>query len=227
VPRPVEPTLVNDQVFDAIRDLIMRGELAAGTRLRLRHLAEQLGTSPMPVRDAILRLEQVGLVRRVAHRGAVVADLTVRELAHIYAARLIIESETTRAGSAVLSADDSVRMRAEHDRMIEAVHAGRLVEALEHDEALLTVLYTAGGNPVLLGIVHDLWQRCRPYKIANVRRSIETGDLTVWSFQGPLIDAASAHDVGTAVAVTHQSLTHSSDRLRGLLAAEAGQPGSN
>jgi DNA-binding GntR family transcriptional regulator len=224
VTRPVEPTLVTDQVFDSIRDSIMSGELAAGTRLRLRPLAAQLGTSPMPVRDAILRLEQIGLVRRLPHRGAVVADLTTRELADIYATRLVLEVEATRTGSGVLSEDDSARMRALHDRMIEAVHAGRLVDALDHDEALLTVLYTAGGNPVMLGIIHDLWRRCRPYKIANVQRSSEIGDLTVWAFQGPLIDAASVHDVDAATAVTHQSLISSSERLRSLLATEAAQP---
>lgn len=224
VPRPVEPTLVNDQVFDALRDLIMRGELAAGSRLRLRHLAAQLGTSAMPVRDAILRLEQVGLVRRVAHRGAIVADLSARELADIYAARVVLEVEATRAAGEMATADDTARMRAEHDKMIEAAHAGRLVDALDHDEALLTILYTAGGNPVILGIIHDLWRRCRLYKIANVRRSSEIGDLTVWSFQGRLIDAVSARDVEAAMTITHQSLISSSERLHSLLAAEAAQP---
>jgi DNA-binding GntR family transcriptional regulator len=218
VTRRVEPTLVTDQVFDSIRDSIMSGELAAGTRLRLRQLASQLGTSPMPVRDAILRLEQIGLVRRLPHRGAVVADLTLRELAHIYATRLVLEVEATRTGSEVLSAGDSARMRHEHDRMIEAVHAGRLVDALDHDEALSTILYAAGGNPVLLGIIHDLWRRCRPYKIANVQRSSDIGDLTVWSFQGPLVEAASVHDVTAAMEVTRQSLASSSERLHSLLA---------
>jgi DNA-binding GntR family transcriptional regulator len=154
----------------------------------------------------------------------VVADLTLRELAHIYATRLVLEVEATRTGNEVLSAGDGARMRAEHERMIEAVYAGRLVEALDHDEALLTVLYAAGGNPVLLGIVRDLWRRCGPYKIANVRRSSEIGDLTVWSFQGRLTDAASVHDVDAATALTHQSLISSTERLRSLLAAEAAQP---
>lgn len=203
---------------------VMSGELAAGTRLQLRPLAAELGTSSMPVRDAILRLEQIGLVRRLPHRGAVVADLTLRELAHIYGIRLVLEVEATRTGSSVLSSRDGARMRAEHRRMIEAVHAGRLIEALDRDEALLAILYTAGGNPVLFDIVRDLWRRCRHYKIANVRRSSEIGDLTVWSFQSRLIDAASVHDVDTATALTHQSLTDSTDRLRSLIAAEAAQP---
>jgi DNA-binding GntR family transcriptional regulator len=167
------------------------------------------------LRDAILRLEQIGLVRRLPHRGAVVADLTLRELAHIYATRLVLEVEATRTGNEVLSAGGGARMRADHERMIEAVYA---------DVAPLTIIYAAGGNRVLLGIVRDLWRRCRPYKIAHVRRSREIGDLTVWSFQGRLTDAASAHDVHAAVEVTHQSLISSTERLRSLLAAEAAQP---
>lgn len=219
-----EPALVTDRVFDSIRDSIMRGELAGGTRLRLRDLAAQLGTSPMPVRDAILRLEQVGLVRRLPHRGAVVANLTVRELLHIYAIRQVLEAEATRTGSAVLSAVDAARMHAAHDLMVRSVADGRLVDALDHDETLLTVLYAADGNLILVGMVHDLWRRCRQYKIANVQAGRETGDLGMWSFQGPLIEAAAAHDVEAAVDLTHRSLQNSTDRLHNLLAAEAVQP---
>lgn len=78
--------------------------------------------------------------------------------------------------------------------MIEAVYAGRLVQVVDYDVALLTILYAAGGNPVLLGIVRDLWRRCRPYKIH------------------------------AAVEVTHQSLISSTERPHSLIAAEAAQP---
>jgi len=63
-------------------------------------------------------------------------------------------------------------------------------QALDHDEALLTILYSAADNSVLLELIHVLWQRCRAYKIVGVRRALETSDLSIWSFQARLIDAA-------------------------------------
>ena len=75
----------------------------------------------MPVREAIGRLEQNGLVVRVPHRGAVVADLTPAELAHVYATRLVLEVEATRLGCAAVGPADVAAMRTAYDAMVAAV----------------------------------------------------------------------------------------------------------
>ena len=221
-----EPSLLTDRVYAAIREAIRSGEIAAGSRLRLRDLAAQLGTSPMPVREAIGRLEQNGLVVRVPHRGAVVADLTPAELAHVYDARLVLEVETTRLGCRAADPSDVARMRATYDQMSAAVTAGRVGLALDLDEELLSVLYAAGGNPVLLGLVQDLWQRCRAFKLlgAGAADSLRPGE-GAWSTQRRLLEAVEAGDVDAAVAVTRQSLESSQERIRAMLApGERQQP---
>ena len=121
----VEPALITDRVFTAIRDAIMAGEIAPGSRLRLRDLAAQLGTSPMPVREAIGRLEQNGLVVRVPHRGAVVVELTAEELLHVYDTRLLLECEAARAGSRLIGAAGVAQMRAAYAELTAAVAEGR------------------------------------------------------------------------------------------------------
>lgn len=214
-----EPSLLTDRVYGAIREAIRSGELAAGSRLRLRDLAAQLGTSPMPVREAIGRLEQNGLVIRIPHRGAVVADLTPLELAHVYDTRLLLEVEATRLGCLAVDAADLVQMRAADDQMRAAVVAGRAGEALDRDEELLSILYAAGGNPVLLGLVVDLWQRCRTFKLlgADAADSLRPEE-GAWSTQRRLFAAVEARDVDAAVAVTRESLDSSQRRIRALLA---------
>jgi len=214
-----EPSLLTDRVYSAIREGIRSGEFPAGARLRLRDLAAQLGTSPMPVREAIGRLEQNGLVVRVPHRGAVVADLTPVELAHVYATRLLLEVEATRLGCGAVGATDLAAMRTAYGRMVEAVSAGRVAEALDYDEELLTTLYTAGGNPVLVGLVEDLWQRCRAFKLLGADAADSFApEAGAWSTQRRLLEAAEAHDVGAAVAVTRESLESSQQRIRTMLA---------
>lgn len=213
VSRLEEPALLTDRVFSAIHGAIMSGELPAGARLRVRDLALQVGTSVMPVREAIRRLEEAGLAERVAHKGAVVKGLTLVELEHVYDVRILLEAEAAGLGGAAVAPDDCARMRQRCDEMARAVDDGRIVDALNQDEALLTVLYTAGGNPVLLDMVRGLWQRCRPYKILGARRAVESSDGTLWSFQPRLIEAAQDHDGHAAAAITRESLRSAKARI--------------
>ena len=217
-----EPALLTDRVYAAIRKAIRSGEIGAGERLRLRDLAARLGTSPMPVREAIGRLEQDGLVVRTPHRGAVVSDLTPAELAHVYATRLLLEVEATRLGCLAVTSADVARMRRAYDGIGAAVRAGRVGEALDRDEELLTVLYAAGGNPVLLGLVEDLWQRCRAFKLLGADAMGSAGpDEGAWGTQRRLLAAVEARDVDAAVAVTRESLESAQHRIRAMLAAPA------
>lgn len=103
--------LVADQVFEAIHDGIMSGELPAGHRLLIRDLAAELGTSVMPVREAIRRLEEAGLAEKVPYKGAVVKGLTLEELLHVYDVRRLLEVEAARLGAAVVSPREVEQMR--------------------------------------------------------------------------------------------------------------------
>lgn len=217
LPKLTERTLVSDQVFGAIHEAIMSGEIAAGSRLPIRDLADQLGTSPMPVRDALARLEQIGLAKRVPHKGTVVARLTPTELVAVYDTRLVLEREATRLGSERLTSAEADQMRAQHHLMLEAVGTRRRAEALDRDEALLTILYAASGNEVLVELIHALWRRCRAYKLFGVQGALSDADPSVWSSQGQLIEAAAAHDTAAAVAITEESLLSATTRIRGML----------
>jgi len=81
----------SQQVADQIRDAIVRGDLALGQRLVVRDLAQALGVSATPVREALSRLAAEGLVTGRPHAGIHVADPTDRELRDLFAARLCLE----------------------------------------------------------------------------------------------------------------------------------------
>src|SRR5688572_29060773 len=109
----------------------MSGELPAGARLRVRDLALQVGTSVMPVREAIRRLEEAGLAERVPHKGAVVRRLTLTELENIYDVRILLEAEAAGLGGAVVTPESCARMWQLCDDMTRAVEDGRTVDAHE------------------------------------------------------------------------------------------------
>lgn len=82
---------VAGRVTEWIRDAILTGELAPGHRITVEHLARSLGTSHIPVREALNRLEAESLVTSEAHRWTVVKDLSVAELADLYQLRRLVE----------------------------------------------------------------------------------------------------------------------------------------
>ena len=113
------------------------------------------------------------------------------------------------------------------DDIVRAVDDHRIVDALNHDEALLTILYAAAGNPVLLDMIRGLWQRCRPYKILGARRALESPDgSTLWTFQPRIVEAARGHDGAAAAAITRESLRSARARIEETLDGDLSRPGS-
>ncbi len=217
----VEPSAsLTDQVYAVLHEAITSGEYPAGYRLRIRDLAAEVGTSVMPVREAIRRLEEAGFAERVPHKGSVVKGQNLAELLHIYDTRRVLEIEAAQRGAARISEADAARMGAEFEQMRTAIAEGAVVPYLDHDEALLTVLYEAAGNPVLLNTIRTLWEHCRAYKIVGARATLDVpGDDSLWRFQEDLVKAAYAHDAAAAAAITNESLANATDRIKAQLVA--------
>jgi DNA-binding GntR family transcriptional regulator len=216
-----EPSLLADQVYAVIREAILNGEMPAGTRLRIRDLAAQVGTSVMPVREAIRRLEEAGLAERSPHKGAIVRGLTLAELVHVYDVRRLLEVEAARLGAKGITAEQTARMQAEYELMCIALAERRVIAYLDHDHALLTILYEAAGNPVLVQVIRGLWNQCRAYKIVGAQGSLDSaGSESLWSYQQRLVAAARDNDDVAAAAINEESLADATERIRSLLAAQ-------
>ena len=82
---------LRDVVFQTLRQAILRGELKPGERLMEIHLAQKLGVSRTPVREAIRKLELEGLVLMIPRKGAIVAEITVQDLEDVLEVRMALE----------------------------------------------------------------------------------------------------------------------------------------
>ena len=91
-------------IFDAIREAIIKGDLAQGEPLRQEDIARAFNVSRIPVREALLRLEQHGLITSERFKGAVVAGLTLEEATEIFAFRALLEPEIIRQAVPHMSA---------------------------------------------------------------------------------------------------------------------------
>lgn len=220
--RKIDPSSrVGDQVFDALLEAIVTGELPEGHRLRIRTLAEELGTSVMPVREALRRLEEVGVAEAEPYKGAVVKRFTAVELLNVYAVRRILEVEATRIGVRHIRNQELESVGHELRRLEAALAEQNAGEYLDRDEALLTIIYSAADNPVLVDSIHSLWLRCRSYKLVGARQEMGHDDVSALSrYQRELLDAALDRDVERAVAVTEASLDAAIERIRAAFAQE-------
>lgn len=205
---------VGDQAYDALHNAIVTGEYEAGRRLQIRDLAADLGISVMPVREAIKRLEEVGLVETQPYSGAVVKELSRDELLQIYAVRGLLEVEAARLGVLNLEASEIAHLKQLNDKLRDAIKRNDVIEYLNLDEEMLTIVYAASGNVVLMDHIRSLWDRCRFFKIMGARGELSEDIIAkLLEYQPALIEAVEAGDSAAAAQVTQASIESAMQRI--------------
>jgi DNA-binding GntR family transcriptional regulator len=121
-----------DQVVDALRLKILRGELAPGTPMREVQMAESLGISRNTVRDAVRALAREGLVSHTMHRGAIVTRLTERDVVDVFRVREEIETQAI-AASERASDEQLAGLRDTVDQLTRGANAGDWDEVVDAD----------------------------------------------------------------------------------------------
>jgi DNA-binding GntR family transcriptional regulator len=146
---------VVDQVYSAIRDRITGGSLQRGARIHQEDLADELGVSRTPVREALRRLAAEGLVEMRTNRGARVADVGQDDMHAAYEARLVIEPGAARLAAQSPAAEPLVRMRAALAAQRRAIPNVR--RSFEANRQFHLALVQASGNAFLVQFVDRLW----------------------------------------------------------------------
>lgn len=146
---------LKDQVVDVLRERILCGELAPGTRLVERDLAALLDVSRVPIRDALLFLEAEGLVVS-DQRGRSVIALTPQLLADLYPVRAALEEMAVELCARHCQPADIQQLRRHLDAMREAVAAGDPLEISQSDVALHRALWLFSGNAQLTRVMQTL-----------------------------------------------------------------------
>jgi DNA-binding GntR family transcriptional regulator len=147
-----------------VRDAILSGRLAPGTRVRQEALARRFGVSRIPVREALRQLESQGLVTLVPHSGARVARLDLAEHLELYRIREALEPVAIAASAPRLSDDQLVELHRLADEVSRATDDEP--RWLELDRRFHLDSYAAAEMPRLLGMIEDLWNTTQHYRRA-------------------------------------------------------------
>ncbi len=206
---------VVDQVYMAIRERISSGSLPRGARVHQEDLAEELGVSRTPVREALRRLAAEGLVEMRTNRGARVADVDQVGMRSSYEARTVIEPGAARLAAGRRSEEPLARMRA-------AVAAQRrslrnVQRSFEANREFHLALAEASGNEFLVQFAERLW-------VARIgetiyERQVETQERMLLDVREheQIIEAIEAGDGRRAESLVRRHLTDAMKRSTDIL----------
>ncbi|MCQ4160800.1 GntR family transcriptional regulator [Roseomonas sp. GC11] len=150
-PLPAEELIsLAERAYRRLRDAIVDGSLPGGERLSERSLAQSLGISAQPVREALRRLEAEGMVVTLPRRGTLVAEFGPERLAEMGLIRVALEGSAAALAARRAGAADIARLRARLLAMRAATEAGNITALAEANEAFHAEIDTLAGNAFLL-----------------------------------------------------------------------------
>ena len=209
---------LRDVVFNTLREAILRGELKPGERLMEIQLANKLGVSRTPIREAIRKLELEGLVLMIPRKGAEVAQITEKSLRDVLEVRRALENLAVQLACLRMSPQTLADLKAAA-RAFEEILGGEDVTAVaEADVAFHDVIYMATDNQRLISLLNNLREQMYRDLVEYLKKK-ECHKQLLWEHQ-EIIRAIEAGEIDVATKITEQHIDNQveavSDALRHL-----------
>ncbi|WP_252274558.1 GntR family transcriptional regulator [Nocardioides sp. LMS-CY] len=186
-----ETGAASERIAEYLRSAILDGDIPPGTRLRQEEIAERLGSSRLPVREALRMLEIEGLTQIEVNKGARVPALDLGQLETLYRMRERLEPLALIASAPLLDDDALARLH----RLQDEIEANEDVAAfLRLDRTFHLLSYSACPTPDLLSSVTRLWNSTQHYRRAFMTRSAEDRRWIVNAEHRLLLDAIERRD---------------------------------
>jgi DNA-binding GntR family transcriptional regulator len=204
---------LREQVANVLRAAIVAGQMRPGVLYSVPTLAERLGVSATPVREAMLDLAKEGLVEPVRNKGFRVTELSDKDLDDITELRALIEVPTVTHLATSITDADVAGLRPLAQAIVDSAAEGDVIRYLDADRQFHLELLALAGNPRLVNTVRVLRAQTRLYGLDLLAAQ----DRLVASAaeHHELLDALQAHDERRVEAVMRRHIRH----VRGIWAA--------
>jgi DNA-binding GntR family transcriptional regulator len=198
-----QPDLAGHRMTEAIRDLILTGEFSPGSKISQEALASRFGTSRIPVREALSRLESDGLIVLKPNCGAWVAKLDLKECLEIYKIRERIEPLALSEAVANISDEEIDRL----EELVIAMESSDDTETfLRLDREFHLASYRAADMQQLTGIVERFWNTTQHYRRAFTGLLGRRGSWIIHAEHKLIIDALRRRDAVGAGHILHEHI---------------------
>jgi DNA-binding GntR family transcriptional regulator len=198
------PRTLAGRAVAQIQEMILAERFKPGDRLRIEELADILEMSPMPIREAIQRLQSLGFVEHSPHRGARVRELSIDDLMDLYSVRIPLEVLAVRRAAAVFTDEDAQRAKRALAAYDASYRDNDTVGAREAHLQFHLSIYEATGSHWLMRLIRPLCENGERYRLAAL---FARGSLDARRREHQeILDACIAHDADAAATALHRHL---------------------
>jgi len=194
---------LRDVVFRNLRTAILRGDFQPGERLMENQLADRMGVSRTPIREAIRKLELEGLVVMIPRKGAEVANITEKDIKDVLEVRATLEGLAIRLACENMQPEDVERLTRVNQEFIQAVTNKETDKVLEWDVAFHDIIFEASGNDKLIQILNNLREQIYRYRMEYIYHIADHSQLVAEHLR--IVDALKNKEpeLATTLAVAH------------------------
>jgi DNA-binding GntR family transcriptional regulator len=203
-----------EAVYLETRARILTGALSPGLNVNQESLAATLGVSITPLREALRRLEMIGLIRLEAHRTVVIAPLTGRELDELYEIRIELDSLAARLAAAKALEAQLVKI----GQLARQKPAREPVAQLERNRAFHRAIYASCGNRALIAHLDQLWDRTDRYRLILVKEELVGGPASRQDHID-IADAVADRDADRAARLTRGHIARSREMIASIMSS--------
>lgn len=202
---------LRDVVFNTLRQAILRGELKPGERLMEIQLANKLGVSRTPIREAIRKLELEGLVLMIPRRGAEVAEITEKNLRDVLEVREALEKLSVELACDHITEEQLRDMKLAAKAFQSALKSKDVTKIAEADVQFHDIINLATGNQKLIQLLNNLREQNYRYRVEYLKDEKVYPQLI--EEHNMLIEAISAGDKETAVRIVCQHIGNQAEAI--------------
>ncbi len=169
---------LRDVVFDSIRAAILTGSIKPGERLMEVQMAEKLGVSRTPIREAIRKLELEGLVIMIPRKGVYVADLSVKDITDVLEIRAALEGLAAGLAAARVTEEENEEIRKAAVSFDEAIKGDDFELIVAKDIEFHDKIFNATSNDKLLILLSNLREQIQRFRVMMLKKTSKLKDLS-------------------------------------------------
>ncbi|HAQ41568.1 MAG TPA: GntR family transcriptional regulator [Clostridiales bacterium] len=156
---------LRDVVFKNIRDAILSGSLKPNERLMEKELADRLGVSRTPVREALRKLELEGFIEIIPRKGAIVKQVTSKEIKDVLEIRSVLEALAAKSACLKITENEKAQLLKAKEEFENAVRSNNVDLMAQKDVEFHDIIFNATKNERLMQIINNLREQIYRYRI--------------------------------------------------------------
>jgi DNA-binding GntR family transcriptional regulator len=172
-------TTTPDGVYRLLRTAILDGSVPPGGQLRETHIAADLGISRSPLREALTRLEEEGLVVKIPFRGSFVVEVSAREVAEIASIRILVEPYAAELSAPTLRGPERRRLKQTIEELYRATDTNDIPASIDAHLRFHRLFYEFSGNSALQSLWNGWETKLRLYLAVDHRTYSDLHDIAV------------------------------------------------